>query len=147
MHLYEERLTVPRTWWLLAALTGVALALVLLPFGLLVAAAALAGGVTTVSLLGHAYGSARIVVTPGALVLGGRRIPLGALGATEILDEREAFAWRTWKANPYAMLLIRGYVRTALRIELKNDYEGAPYVYVSTRQPMNLAVVLAFARG
>ncbi|MEV0254470.1 DUF3093 domain-containing protein [Streptomyces sp. NPDC050732] len=147
MHIYEERLSVPRSWWGLVALGGAGLAVAAIPLGVLAAVTAATVGMAVSAALVHLHGSVRILVTPGSLVVGKRVIPIEALGATEILDEREAFEWRTVRANPYAMLLLRSYVPTALRIELRNSWGGAPYVYVSTRQPMNLAAVLAFSRG
>ncbi|APY89755.1 DUF3093 domain-containing protein [Streptomyces alfalfae] len=147
MHIYEERLSVPRSWWALVALGGAGLALAGIPFGVIAAVTAAAVGMAVAAGIVYAHGRVRILVTPGSLVVGGRKIPIEALGATEILDEREAFEWRTVRANPYAMLLLRSYIPTALRIELRNSYGGAPYLYLSTRQPMNLAAVLAFSRG
>ncbi|KUL54146.1 DUF3093 family protein [Streptomyces sp. NRRL S-1521] len=147
MHIYEERLSVPRSWWALVALGGAGLALAGIPFGAIAAVTAAAVGMAVAAGIVYAHGRVRILVTPGSLVVGGRKIPIEALGATEILDEREAFEWRTVRANPYAMLLLRSYIPTALRIELRNSYGGAPYLYLSTRQPMNLAAVLAFSRG
>ncbi|MFF1380451.1 DUF3093 family protein [Streptomyces sp. NPDC058308] len=147
MHIYEERLSVPRSWWGLIALGGAGLGIGAIPFGVIVAVTAATVGIAVSAALVHAHGNVRILVTPGTLVIGKRAIPIEALGATEILDEREAFEWRTVRANPYALLLLRSYVPTALRIELRNSWGGAPYVYVSTRQPMNLAAVLAFSRG
>ncbi|WP_369216078.1 DUF3093 family protein [Streptomyces flavofungini] len=147
MHIYEERLSVPRSWWALVALGGAGLALAAIPFGAVAAVTAAATGMAVSAAIVYAHGRVRILVTPGSLVVGGRKIPIEALGATEILDEREAFEWRTARANPYALLLLRSYIPTALRIELRNSYGGAPYVYLSTRRPMNLAAVLAFSRG
>jgi len=147
MHIYEERLSVPRSWWALVALGGAGLAVAGIPFGVIAAVTAAAVGMAVSAGIVYAHGRVRILVTPGSLVVGGRKIPIEALGTTEILDEREAFEWRTVRANPYALLLLRSYIPTALRIELRNSYGGAPYVYVSTRQPMNLAAVLAFSRG
>ncbi|MFD4630879.1 DUF3093 domain-containing protein [Streptomyces sp. NPDC058284] len=147
MHIYEERLSVPRSWWGLIALGGAGLAVGAMPFGVFAAVTVAAVGIAVSAAIVHVHGSVRILVTPGSLVIGKRVIPIEALGTTEILDEREAFEWRTVRANPYALLLLRSYVPTALRIELRNSWGGAPYVYVSTRQPMNLAAVLAFSRG
>ncbi|CAM5675655.1 hypothetical protein SALBM135S_10122 [Streptomyces alboniger] len=147
MHIYKERLSVPRSWWALVALGGAGLAVAAIPLGALAAVTAAAAGMAVAAAIVYTHGRVRILVTPGSLVFGGRKIPIEALGTTEILDEREAFEWRTVRANPYAMLLLRSYIPTALRIELRNSYGGAPYIYVSTRQPMNLAAVLAFSRG
>ncbi|MGV9895438.1 DUF3093 family protein, partial [Streptomyces tendae] len=51
---YDERLTAPKTWWVIAALFGFSMALVFMPFGLI---AALRGRVTTGRRVG---GDARI---------------------------------------------------------------------------------------
>ncbi|MGW6457082.1 DUF3093 domain-containing protein [Streptomyces sp. NPDC055078] len=147
MHLYEERLSVPRSWWLLAQLAGVALGLVFLPYGPVAAVVAAAVAAIGGSVAAYVYGSVRIAVTPGTLLVGKHRIPVEELGLAEILDAHEAFEWRTRRADPHALLLIRGYVPTALRIELTSPRIPAPYLYLSTRRPMNLSTILAFTRG
>ncbi|MER5302404.1 MULTISPECIES: DUF3093 domain-containing protein [Streptomyces] len=146
MHLYDERLTVPAVWWFLVVLGGCLFGGLLLPFGPVAAAAGVVLVGAVFGPLVHRYGSARIVVTPGTLLVGDRAIPIDDLGTTEILDAGEAFEWRTYKANAYALLLLRGYVPTALRVELRGPHHRAPYLYLSTRRPMNLATILAFTR-
>lgn len=146
MRLYEERLGVPRTWFWLAALPGVMAALVLLPFGPVVAAGGLTVAVALTALGLHAYGAARIVVTGGHLMAGSMRLPVTSLGMTEILDAEEAFLWRTRRADGRAAMLLRSYVPTAVRIELDDPDSPAPYLYLSTRQPVTLLAVLSFAR-
>ncbi|MFD9908702.1 DUF3093 domain-containing protein [Streptomyces sp. NPDC059063] len=146
MDLYDERLSVPFAWWMRVVLGGCLFGGLLLPFGPVAAGAGLLLVVAVLGPLVHRYGSARIVVTPGTLVAGDRRIPLDELGTTEILDAGEAFEWRTYKANAYAHLLLRSYVPTALRVELRGPHHKAPYLYLSTRRPMNLATILAFTR-
>lgn len=147
MHLYDERLGVPRVWWLAVPGAGLAVATFVLAFGPLAALAALVVTSAVVAGVIHAYGSWRIVVTGGRLTVGKVSLPVDALGLLEILDKEEAFAWRTRMANPNALMLLRGYVPTAVRIELKDSSYGAPYLYLSTRSPMTLAAVLAFIRG
>ncbi|MGA5499376.1 DUF3093 domain-containing protein [Streptomyces cinereoruber] len=146
MHLYEERLGVPGTWYWLAVLPGVMAALVLLPFGPAVAVGGLAAAATLTALGLHTYGAARIVVADGHLMVGPQRFPLTSLGLAEILDDEEAFLWRTRRADGRAVLLLRSYVPTALRIEIDDPHCPAPYLYLSTRQPITLVAVLAFAR-
>lgn len=60
MQPYDERLTVPRSWWFLAVGAGVSLALVLLPLGTLPMLAGLVGGAALAAAGVSAYGSARI---------------------------------------------------------------------------------------
>ncbi|MFD5558964.1 DUF3093 domain-containing protein [Streptomyces sp. NPDC127068] len=143
---YEERLTAPRTWWLVALLAGISFALILLPFGVLAMLGGLAGGTALVAVVTSAYGSARIRVVGDSLVAGDARIPLSALGDPQVLDAEEARAWRTHKADPRAYMVLRGYIPTALRVPVTDPEDPTPYVYVSTRTPQALADALTSAR-
>ncbi|MDG9683934.1 DUF3093 domain-containing protein [Streptomyces sp. DH18] len=140
---FDERLTAPRSWWFIAFGVGVACALMLLPLGTLPLLAGLAGGTVAAAVLVSSYGSARIRVVAGALVAGDARIPLSALGEPEVLDAEEARAWRTYKADARAFMLLRGYVETAVRVEVTDPDDPTPYVYLSTRNPRGLAAALS----
>ncbi|WIY79331.1 DUF3093 domain-containing protein [Streptomyces anulatus] len=140
---FDERLTAPRSWWLIAFGVGVACALMLLPLGTLPLLAGLAGGTVAAAVLVSSYGSARIRVVAGALVAGDARIPLSALGEPEVLDAEEARAWRTYRADARAFMLLRGYVETAVRVEVTDPDDPTPYVYLSTRNPQDLAAALS----
>lgn len=139
---YDERLTAPPLWWGIAALLGLSGGLVTLPLGVLpmlvsvVVVGLLAGGLIS------SYGSARIRVVAGSLVAGEARIPLTALGEPEVLEAEEARAWRSYKADARAFMLLRSYVPTAVRIEVTDPEDPTPYVYVSTRDPKALAAAL-----
>ncbi|MFJ4773553.1 DUF3093 domain-containing protein [Streptomyces uncialis] len=143
---YEERLTTPRSWWLVAVLAGVSLALILLPLGTLPMLGGLVGGTAAVGLLAGSYGSVRIRVVAGSLVIGDARIPLSALGEPQPLDAEEARAWRSHRADPRAHMLLRSYIPTALRVPVTDPEDPTPYVYVSTRDPEALAKALTAAR-
>ncbi|MGX2994067.1 DUF3093 domain-containing protein [Streptomyces sp. JNUCC 64] len=144
---YEERLTAPRSWWLVTLLAGVSLGLIGLPFGALAMLGGLVGGTALAAVITSSYGSARIRVVGGSLVAGDARIPLSALGEPEVLDPEEARAWRTHKADPRAFMLLRGYVPTALRVPVTDPADPTPYVYVSTRSPRALAEALTGSRA
>ncbi|WP_189531562.1 DUF3093 domain-containing protein [Streptomyces roseolilacinus] len=146
MRLYEERLGVPRTWRWLAVLPGVMTAVALLPLGPAVAAAGFTAVVALAVLGLYAYGAAGIQVTGSHLTAGSMRFPLASLGLAEILDAEEAFLWRTRRADVRAVMLLRSYVPTALRIEIDDPDHPAPYLLLSTRRPTTLLAVLAFAR-
>lgn len=143
MQPYEERLTAPRSWWLVAVLIGVAFALILLPLGTVPLLIGLVGGAALALVAVSAYGSVRIRVVAGSLVAGDARIPVSALGAAQVLDAAEATAWRTHRADPRAFMLLRAYIPTALRVEVIDPDDPTPYVYLSTRSPERLAAALA----
>jgi hypothetical protein len=143
---YEERLTAPRSWWLICLLVGVSMALILLPFGTLPLLGGLVGGTAASAVVASSYGSARIRVVAGSLIAGDAKIPVSALGEAHILDPEEARAWRTFKADPRAFMLLRAYVPTALRVDITDPSDPTPYVYLSTREPERLAAALEAAR-
>ncbi|MFE0354301.1 DUF3093 domain-containing protein [Streptomyces nigra] len=144
---YEERLTAPRSWWLVSFLVGLSLALVLLPFGTLPMLVGLAGGTAAAAVAASSYGSVRIRVVGDSLVAGDARIPLTALGEAEVLDAEEARAWRTHKADTRAFLLLRSYIPTALRVEVTDPEDPTPYLYLSTREPERLAEAIRSAKA
>ncbi|MGW3656097.1 DUF3093 domain-containing protein [Streptomyces sp. NPDC005151] len=144
---FDERLTAPRSWWLLAFLMGVACALMLLPLGTLPLLAGLVGGTALASLAVSSYGSARIRVVAGALVAGDARIPVTALGEAEALEGEEARAWRTYKADTRAFMLQRSYIQTAVRVEVTDPEDPTPYIYLSTREPQALVAALTAVRA
>ncbi|CAL9583906.1 DUF3093 domain-containing protein [Streptomyces albus] len=143
---YDERLTAPRSWWLIAAGIGVGCALMLFPLGLLPALCGLVGGAALAAVCVSSYGGVRVRVVAGSLVAGDARIPLSALGEAEALEGEEARAWRTYKADTRAHMVLRGYVPTAVRIEVTDPEDPTPYVYVSTRHPEELVAALRAAR-
>lgn len=144
---YEERLTAPRSWWFISVMVGVAMALVLLPFGTLPMLGGLAGGTAVAAVMASSYGSVRVRVVGGFLVAGEARIPVAALGETHVMDAEEAGAWRTYKADPRAYMLLRSYIPTALRVDITDPEDPTPYVYVSTRNPEALVAAIRAAKA
>ncbi|MFD5816905.1 DUF3093 domain-containing protein [Streptomyces sp. NPDC059618] len=143
---YEERLTAPRSWWVISFLVGLALALVFLPFGTLPMLGALVGGTAVAAVAASSYGSIRIRVVGDSLIAGDAKIPVSALGGSEIMDPEEARAWRTYKADTRAFMLLRSYIPTALRVQVTDPGDPTPYLYLSTREPERLAAALETAR-
>ncbi|MFD3626100.1 DUF3093 domain-containing protein [Streptomyces sp. NPDC058726] len=143
---YEERLTAPRSWWLLSFLAGVSMALILLPFGTLPMLGGLAGGTAAAAVVASSYGSVRIRVVGGHLIAGEAKIPVSALGEAEILDAEEARAWRTHKADPRCFMLLRAYIPGALRVDITDPDDPTPYAFLSTRDPERLAQALREAK-
>ncbi|GGQ76833.1 DUF3093 domain-containing protein [Streptomyces flaveolus] len=144
---YEERLTAPRSWWLISFLVGLSFALILLPFGTLPMLGGLAGGTAAAAVVASSYGAVRIRIVGDSLIAGEAKVPLAALGEAEILDAEEARAWRTHKADTRAFLLLRAYIPTAVRIDVTDPEDPTPYLYLSTREPERLVETLRAAKA
>ncbi|ALV33520.1 DUF3093 domain-containing protein [Streptomyces sp. CdTB01] len=139
---YDERLTPPKTWWVIAFLFGLSLALVFLPYGLIAALIALMIGTCLAGMYVSAQGSTRIRVTEDTLFVSDARIPLTALGQPEILEGEEARAWRTYKADLRAFMVMRSFLPSAVRVEVIDPDDPTPYLYLATRTPQRLAEAL-----
>ena len=74
-------------------------------------------------------------------------LPPTAVGAVTPLDPEAAEALRGPKADARAYLVLRGWIRTAVRVEVADPADPAPYWYVSTRRPEELAAALAEVRS
>ncbi|MEU9590671.1 DUF3093 domain-containing protein [Streptomyces sp. NPDC048219] len=144
---YEERLTAPRSWWLISFLVGLSFALILLPFGTLPMLGGLAGGTAAAAVVASSYGAVRIRIVGDSLIAGEAKVPLAALGEAEILDAEEARAWRTHKADTRAFLLLRAYIPTAVRVDVTDPEDPTPYLYLSTREPELLVETLRAAKA
>ncbi|MEW2494279.1 DUF3093 domain-containing protein [Streptomyces nodosus] len=144
---YEERLTAPRSWWLICLAAGFSMALILVPFGTLALLAGLVGGTAVAAVVASSYGSIRIRVVGDALIAGDARIPVSALGGTEVLDPEEARAWRMHKADTRAFMLLRAYIPRALKVEVTDPADPTPYLYLSSREPERLAAAIKAAQG
>ncbi|MEV0784256.1 DUF3093 domain-containing protein [Streptomyces sp. NPDC050423] len=142
---FDERLTAPRSWWVICFLFGIACALMLLPLGTLPLLAGLVGGTAASAVVVSSYGSARIRVVGDALVAGDARIPVSALGEAEVLEAEEARAWRSYKADTRAFMLLRSYIPTAVRVKITDPQDPTPYVFLSTREPKALVAALKAA--
>ncbi|MEU2547960.1 DUF3093 domain-containing protein [Streptomyces roseolus] len=144
---FDERLTVPGSWWVIVALLALSGGLVTFPLGTVAALGGLIVAGVAAGVAVSSYGSARIRVVAGSLVAGEARVPVSALGAVEVLDEEEARAWRAHKADPRAFMLMRSYVPRAVRIEVTDPADPTPYLYLSSRDPEGLAAAVEAVRG
>lgn len=143
---YEERLWAPTWMWVAATLltltVGVAYGV---PLGLRWGALAfvVVGGGLAWLLIGSAT---RIQVGREGLAAGRALLPPAAIGAATPLDAEDAQALRGPKCDARAYLVLRGWVRTAVRVEVGDPADPTPYWYVSTRRPEELAAALAEIR-
>jgi hypothetical protein len=145
---YDERLGVPLRWWALATMF---LASVLLAF--LVATPvwlALAGTGVLVAMVVAvfvSYGGAHVSVRDEVLTAGRARIPVRLLGGVEALDARSTRLLAGREADARAYLLIRPYLREAVRVDIADPADPAPYWLLATRHPDRLVAALDTARA
>jgi hypothetical protein len=142
---YHERLWPPPAWWLVTTALVASLAVAVgYPLG---RPAGIATFVLCEVLAGWALMSAaaRVQVTDRVLVAGRARLPLTVVSAVTALDPEQAAALRGRQADARAFMLLRPWLRAAVRVDLDDPADRTPYWYVSTRHPAALAA--AAARG
>jgi hypothetical protein len=145
---YRETLRVPLRWW---ALLTMFLASVLLAF-LVATPLWLALLVTAVmALVGVAgfvsYGAARVAVDAGRLRAGRAEIPVSLLGRAVALDAAASRRAAGVDADARAYLLLRPYVKGAVRVPVADPADPTPYWLVSSRRPERLVAALEGAAG
>jgi hypothetical protein len=143
---FNESLPVPLAVSLVAAVVAAT-------FGVAVGAAfgwlpGVVTGVVVVGLVGWLLHRAtgHVVVTGDELRAGAARLPRWAWGDAVPLDAIAARRLRGVDADPRAFLYLRGWVPTAVRLDLNDPSDPAPYWYVSTRHPEALAEALGWTK-
>ena len=141
---YAERLGVPFRWWVQGVMLVATfwLALVVALPGVL---AWVITGVLLVllALLLLSYGGVRIAVEPdpdgGWLRAGRARIESRFLGAAVALDAEQTRRIAGVEADARAYLLLRPYLKRAVKVEITDPADPTPYWLVSSRDPEGLA--------
>jgi hypothetical protein len=142
---YREQLSAPLSWYLIGVLFGVAFGIIFLVVGPWPALAGLLGGSALAVWTVAAYGRVSIRLDEGGLSAGPASLPLSALGEARALNPEQARALRTQDADPRAFMLLRSYVKTAVRVEVIDPRDPHPYLYLSSRHPERLAATIAGA--
>lgn len=145
---YAERQSPPGAVWLLAPFTGLMLALVVLPLSLAAGVAVFAVATATLALLLQ-RSAARVVVTDGTdpgLRAGPAFLEAWHIGDVVPLDAQETRHLIGPGANALAYLAHRGWIATAVRVEVLDAADPTPYWVVSTRHPRDLAAALDSVR-
>lgn len=140
---YAERLGVPLRWWvqgtMLVATLWLAVAVAMPALGAwIVTLVALA----LMTFLFTSYGGARVVVAGGTLRAGRAHIAAEHLGAAVALDAEQTRRAAGVEADARAYLLIRPYLKRAVRVEITDPADPAPYWLIGTRHPEELAKAL-----
>jgi Protein of unknown function (DUF3093) len=143
---YAERLRVP--WWLWPPALALA---VLLAAEVFLGAPGLATWIPYLVLppltgLGLWWaGRIRVAVEEGELRVDDARLPVRFIGQVGVLDaaaKREALGAR---ADPYAFVVQRPWIRGAVLVLLDDPADATPYWVVSSRRPARLAEALQAA--
>ena len=145
---YHERLGVPLRWWVQGTMLVASLWLALIvavpgPVPWLVTAVAmvlLGAGLLT-------YGGAQLSVVGGEFRAGRAHIEGRHLGAVEALDAEQTRRTAGPEADARAYLLLRPYLKRAVRVEITDPADPTPYWLVCSRRPEELAGALSILAG
>lgn len=144
--LFDEKLRVPLRWWVQATmfLASIWLAFIV---ALPPAVAWGAAGVLTVGVVSLfvGYGAARVRVADGVLHAGRANISVDLLADPVALDSETTRRLAGRDANARAYLLLRPYLRRAIKVTVTDPADAAPYWLVSTRRPEELCAALVSA--
>jgi hypothetical protein len=137
---YAERLTVPLRWWVQGTMFVATLWLAVLAatpevFAWSVTAVAMA--VLVALFVG--YGRPRVSVDDTTFRAGRAHIPLHLVGPVTALDADGVRRQAGVEADARAYLLLRPYLKRAVRVEILDPDDPAPYWLVCSRHPDELA--------
>jgi hypothetical protein len=88
------------------------------------------------------FGSPRIVIKDGELILGRAQLPVSILANPVVLTGKEAYAARGPSLTADTYLQIRGGVDAVVKIENKDNQDPYNYLLLSTRRPAELVAAL-----
>ncbi len=145
---YHERLGVPLRWWVQGTMLVASLWLAVVvatpgPVAYLVTAVAmllLAAGLIS-------YGGVRVTVADGIFRAGRAHIEARHLGAVEALDAEQTRRTAGPEADARAYLVLRPYLKRAVKVEIADPADPTPYWLVGSRRPDDLAGALRVLTG
>jgi hypothetical protein len=139
---YRERLSVPVRWWLIAAALVLTLWLITaVPAGN-IAGFAVAGVATVLVVTLFLRYGAVVEVDAQTLRAGRASIERPYLGTAEALTGQAARQAFGRDCDPKAYLVLRSYAPGAVRVEVTDPQDPAPYWLIATRNPQRLAAAL-----
>lgn len=145
---YRERLGVPLRWWVQGTMFVATLWLALVVAVPGVLAGSVAGAALALLAAGLlVYGNATVSVADGVFCAGRARIDGAHLGAVVALDQEQTRRTAGREADARAYLLLRPYRKRAVRVEITDPADPAPYWLVSSRRPEELAAALTALTG
>jgi hypothetical protein len=138
---FRERLWPGPTGWAVAAGLGVLVGLVLFPVSIALAWGVGAAAVALALVVAAAL-TPRVEVAEGELRAGSAHIPLELLGAVTPLAGEALRTALGPELDARAYVCLRGWVHSAVRVELTDPQDPTPYWIVSTRRPHELVTAL-----
>ncbi len=140
---YAERLGVPLRWWaqgvMLLATFWLAF-VVAIPGALPWVITGVLGLLLVLALA--SYGSARLAVAAGEFRAARAHIALDHLGPAEALDAEATRLAMGPEADARAFLVMRPYLKRAVRVPVTDPADATPYWLVGSRHPDALAAAL-----
>lgn len=141
---YDERLSVPLRWWGQGTMFLATIWIAVILWVPTAMAWSITGALVALFVLAMlAFGSARIVVDDQALQAGRAKIEARFLGRAEALDPEAAWQVAGPKADARAFLLLRPYLRRAVKVEITDPADPTPYWLINTRHPDSLAAAIS----
>ncbi|NUR30145.1 MAG: DUF3093 domain-containing protein, partial [Catenulispora sp.] len=89
----------------------------------------------------------RVRVTADEFEVDDARLPVGVISQVVALDAAGTKSLLGPDAHPYAFVVLRPWVGTAVQVVLNDPADPTPYWLVSTRRPLELAASLRAAAG
>lgn len=146
MVLFEERIRAPWwAWavaWALPIMLGIAYGYATnVLVGTVIAGAA--GGLASVALVRN---TPTVVVDATGIRAGRAFLEAQYVGTARALDRADARRIRGVEADARAFVLLRGWVSTAVQLDVNDRRDPTPYWYISSRHPNALVIALTRAR-
>ncbi|MFC0224724.1 DUF3093 domain-containing protein [Nocardioides zeicaulis] len=146
---YAERLTVPLRWWAQGTMLVASLWLAIVAavpdhtaWGHAVGAACIA----LMAALFLSYGRARVGVGAGELRAGKAHVGLQHVGEVVALAPEDVRLMAGRDADARAYLLLRPYLKRAVKVEITDPADPAPYWLLSCRRPDDLVSAVRVGR-
>lgn len=138
---FRERLWPGPLGWVGVVLFCVVLGVALVPVD--VTLAVVVGVVALLlALPAAALTAAPVEVTDGTLRAGAARIPADLLAVPRVLDREGVRTEMGPALDARAYVCLRGWIGTAVRVEVRDPQDPTPYWIVSTRRPAQLVAAL-----
>jgi len=140
--MYSEKVYPPPISWFLGALFGLAIGLVFgAPFGFVagIISGALAAGLVTIGLWRSIY---EIRIDQQVLTAEGNRVSREHITSCTPLDRPAARRTLGPEADPASLVIMRGWVHTAVKVEISDPENRTPYLFISTRKANEIVDLL-----